>query len=495
MGGSVRLSQVESLAEFSVGILPLVGLAFAAAGRPLLAMGFLALPASIVLAVRSRRDAEAFLTVYSLLLVVIPAYLIFKPLGASGTPANVAGIAALWWWAHARIVPGLGVDNQFQPVRLAIGLFAAAVLLGYAAAFFRPIVPVEVSAADRGLLVLAGSAGVALLAADGIASRDRLDTVLRRLVMLAALLAALGIFQFYTGLDIAKVIRVPGLTQNQDIGTIEQRSVFRRVTGTASHPIEFGVVLATIFPLAVHYALYPPRNARWRYRVSAATIAVGIPMSLSRSAFVGMFGGATLLFAGWSWPRRRQALAIGGIFLIAVRLAIPGLLGTVKSLFVNIASDPSTTGRTQDYSVVGHYLKERPFLGRGFFTFLPDRYTTLDNGFLLILIELGFVGLGALILLFAVGIFSARGARRRSSDPETRHLGSALSAALVGTMLTFGTFDYLGFPMATGTLFLLLGCSGALWRLALRRAPATPGPNPSALLGPEGQMVPASTAS
>jgi predicted RND superfamily exporter protein len=76
------------------------------------------------------------------------------------------------------------------------------------------------------------------------------------------------------------------------------------------------------------------------------------------------------------------------------------------------------------------------------------------------------VGLAALFLLFLIGTFTARGARRRSSNPTVRSLGQALAAAVVIAMVGFATFDALAFPMATGLTFLILGCTGAAWRLA-----------------------------
>ena len=38
-------------------------------------------------------------------------------------------------------------------------------------------------------------------------------------------------------------------------------------------------------------------------------------------------------------------------------------------------------------------------------------------------------------------------------------------ASLLAVMVTFGTFDGLGFNIAAGVCFVVLGCVGALWRL------------------------------
>jgi O-antigen ligase len=339
------------------------------------------------------------------------------------------------------------------------------VVASYAAAFTRPISAQEISAADRGIISLAAWAGVVLLTADGVDSRERLDTLLRRLVLVATIIAAVGILQFFTGIDLAGYLRLPGLTPNADLTAIAERSVFRRVAGTAIHPIEFGVVLALVVPVALHHAFTAPRGGV-RPWLPVILLGVAIPMSLSRSAILGLVVGGIVLFAGWSRRERVRMMIVLPVFTVCMRMLVPGLLGTIKSLFLNLASDPSYQGRTDDYAVVGRFIAERPLFGRGFSTFDPIRYVLLDNQYLGTTIETGFIGLAALILLFLIAAFTARGARRRSHDPAMRDLGQALAASVVIAMVGFVTFDALAFPMATGLTFFVIGCAGAAWRLA-----------------------------
>ena len=74
-----------------------------------------------------------------------------------------------------------------------------------------------------------------------------------------------------------------------------------------------------------------------------------------------------------------------------------GLVGTIISLFTGLSSDPSIAGRTDDYAVVGKFISESPWFGRGFGTFLPKEYFILDNQYLGSIVETGYVGLGALL--------------------------------------------------------------------------------------------------
>jgi O-antigen ligase len=158
-----------------------------------------------------------------------------------------------------------------------------------------------------------------------------------------------------------------------------------------------------------------------------------------------------------------------------MQFVVPGLFGTLRSLFQNLGTDPSVSGRTSDYALVGDLVAHNPVLGRGFRTFIPEQFILhtgegggtliLDNQYLGTLIEMGVVGLACLVSLFVVVVLCTRNVRRRSSDPATRDLAQSIAAAVMVAMLSFSTFDGLSFPMATSLLFLIVGCAGALRRL------------------------------
>jgi hypothetical protein len=403
------------------------------------------------------------LTTYIVLLVGIPAQLVFAPLGAAGTPAQILGIGLFVWWAALRLARLRNERSGLQPVRWALLIFALAVLASYVAAATRAIDAVEIRAADRGLLSLCAWAGVVMVLTDGVRSRDQLDILLRRLVWVAGALAALGVLQFFTGIDITKYMQIPGLSPNTDYGSVLQRSDFRRPAGTATHPIEFGVVLAMMLPLAVHHALDSGdiRKRRW---IPVGLIGLALPISISRSAVVG--AGLCLLFLLPSWParrRRRAYLVLAGFFGL-IYLMIPGLLGTLRNLFTGLFQDSSTTSRTNSYTIAGEYIAQRPIFGRGFGTFLPSAHI-LDNQYLLMLITVGVVGTAAFLFLLLTGIFTARGVRRRSADRSTRGLAQSLATSVAVGAASSATFDLLSFPMTAGMVFLVLGFVGALWRL------------------------------
>ena len=410
-----------------------------------------------------RLDATTLLIVYVCLLVLLPARLVISFLPIAVTPAMILGAVALAWWFNARLVAGLGVATGWQPVRYFGLLFLAAILLSYAYAYFRPIGADASSGADRNLVVMAAMVGITVLAADGIRDRGRLDLLIRMFVGMTVAIAMLGVLQFFTGVDIVSWVQLPGLRPVFDFNLIGERSDFRRPAGTATHSIEYGVVLATALPLAMHYAFYAQGRRsivlRW---AGVVIIGAALLMSLSRSAILGAMGVGLMLFFTWSRRRRVRALLILPVFLAAMRLLVSGLIGTLLGLFANVSSDPSYTGRTEDYPAAFRAFSESKLIGQGFGTFPM----LLDNQYLGLLIETGIVGFTVVLGGFLVTIFTARGARLRSSEPFDRDLAQALAASVVVPLIAFATFDALAFPMFTGVTFLCVGLCGAAWRFA-----------------------------
>ena len=447
----------------------------------------------LVPAVPGWRDPVGLLSLSAVALLTLSPRLAVAGIGYdSMTPAKMAGAIALLWWIAARMVRSSGMPAGPQPIRPAIGLFAGAILVSYVAAMTRPILADELRGADRLFFAMLTGFGVALLAADGIPSRARLDTLLRRVVLCCAFMATIGILQFTIGFDLAGWLRIPGLSATRDLGFITERLAFRRVAGTTNHPIEFGVVLAVVLPLALHFALRPGARRAWRW-AQVGLIATAIPMSLSRSALLGVAVVCMFLFPTWT-GRQRAALAGAAVAFVAVmQVAVPGLLNAILSLFLNLQDDPSYQGRTEDYDVVGKFIGMSPIIGRGLGTFRPSRYVLLDNQYLGAMIEIGVVGLVALVLLFGIGALTARAARRRAGrDVAAAGLGQSLLASIVALAIAFGTFDRLSFPVVTGLLFLLLGCTGALWRLTTPRPVELKGPGRRRTAPPEGPSRPGS---
>jgi O-antigen ligase len=310
-----------------------------------------------------------------------------------------------------------------------------------------------------------------------VRSMERLEALLRRIVFGASAMAVLGITQFFTGLDIAKYIVIPGLVANQPYDDIAVRGSFNRPSATAIHPIEFGFVLAVVLPIAIHRARFAPQNQRFKRWLQVVLISVTLPMTVSRSAILGFVIVMAVILPIWPARDRWRALGVIAIGVIGIPVLVPGLLRDLNNLFFAIGTDSSTTSRTDALSNAMPLIGQHPWFGEGFGTFMPSVFFYTDDQYLNSAIELGLVGVAAIVVLFITGWWSARDVRRRSTDPEIRHLGQCMAASCAAMLIIYGTFDALYFPMAAGITFLLLGCLAALWRLT-RESVCAPPPRP-----------------
>ena len=410
-------------------------------------------------------DATTVLTIYVLLLLAIPSPMVVGPLGSAGAPSAIFAFGAffLWVWFQVRRDRATGWGSQ--PVRMAALGWLLVMLVVYAHAMSSPIPADEISPADNGMLKIVGLTGILLVANDGISSLERHRTVLRRLVIGVGLIAALGVLQYATRQILVDRIAIPGLTSGAAEWTLAERSGLARPSGTSTHPIEYGVVLTMVLPIAITFAMMSPTR-RWLYRVLLGVIAFAVFLSISRSAILCAVVALLVLAVSWSGAARLRALAVLLALAVVVYLTVPGVLGTITRLFTGASDDPSITSRTGSYELAFQFFSASPLLGRGFGTFLP-KYWILDNGYLGLLIEGGILGVAGLLILVLVAAVAAGQARRAAVDDFDRALGQALLASVIAGACALAFFDTFGFPQSAGCFFLLLGLSGAMRRLVL----------------------------
>jgi len=423
------------------------------------------------------RGAVLSLIVFVVLTGLVQSSMVVPGLGAAGRPAALFALALLALWGFTRLLPSTG-PGALTPIRRALLIYLSVFLAAMAAGIDRGLPGVEQRAMDRAFLITLGLGAVVLVAEEGLRSVDDVERVLSWAVAIGAIGAVVGVIQFL-GLDLTTRLSLPGLVPNTTPGDIATRGDvgYRRVRGFALHPIEYGVHLAMLLPVAIHLAMHRTdlRRLRW---VAVGLLAAGIPLSISRSSFLALAVAMGVFAVGFTWRQRANlaAIAVGGT--LAFMIVTPGLLGTIRSLFLNAGNDDSVAGRTGDYAHVGELIAERPILGRGPGTFVPERYRVLDNQLLATLLETGWLGLAALALVLVAVINTSIRLVRRSASGRTRSLARALGANAVLAPVVFATFDALGFPIFAGTLILMIGCLAALDRI--ERTPEVGDPSPVA---------------
>jgi O-antigen ligase len=407
------------------------------------------------------------LQLYVVVLVLIPPTYVIEPLGGIGTPATVVGLVCLCLWGLALLTPGQYLRRTNLPVRIVMGALIGTIVLSYTVLHEHWVPGPELLSSDRMLLQVLSWIGVALLAAEGLRDREDVMRVLRTLVGAVAIMAVIGVLQFYAGIDLAELAsHVPGVTPNSDLLSIQARSGFRRPAGTATHPIEFGCVIAMALPLALHLARFDLARSKLRRWLPLLAIAAGIPVAVSRSAIVCGLAAFVVVFVGLEPKHRPRALTAMGVFAIGVYATTPGLLGTIRDLFLKSGSDTSISTRTDDYQVVAEYVRQSPLFGRGPGTFLPT-YRILDNQYLLSAIEIGLTGVAIVAIYLLSSFFLGRGARLRSEDAAGRDLGQAMAAAGLAAATAAFTFDGFSFLMYAGLVPLCLGVTATFRKVVM----------------------------
>jgi hypothetical protein len=405
-----------------------------------------------------------FLTIYLVLLYAVPSGMRITALGTLGSPALLWSFLGLLIWVAARIKNRVPLIWGIGLVPSAMLMFTVAVAMSYVVSMSRGTPLAEGETADSGLFRVIAWAGVLLVAQDGIRSWESLLTLVRRFALAGGLLGLLGLGQFVTGSTLLDWVSMPGMTNDSPIA-VHGRGFFTRASGTAYHPLEFGLVLCMTLPFALSLALLD-RSRSWLLSWAVITaIMAPITLSTSRSALVVLGVVFVLMFLGWP-PRLRLISAIGvAVCNVAVYLLVPGMVTLVRQLFETIPVDPSTRSRVEAYDMAFHVAGGTPLFGRGFSTFVPH-YLILDNQLLLLLVEIGVVGVLSFLLVCIAGMVATLRARSPVADPLRRDIGQAIAVSITACLVTLAFFDGLSFPMVGGTLFLVIGLAGAYARVA-----------------------------
>jgi hypothetical protein len=416
---------------------------------------------------RFQPDAVGLLTVYLVLLLAIPSSVRIAALGSLGRPSLLWGLFLFGLWGLWRIQARSGdLVNVEQPVRLAFFALCAIALVSFAAGLFRGQPADQVSPAFTSLLRLVSWGGPLLVAMDGIRTVDAAMTMVRRIAVAGGLLAAFGLLQFVTGQSwLGWLSSVPGL--EVELSGVAVRGVFTRASGTSIHPLEHATALCAALPLAIAVALHPGRARAGGFVgwCSAFLIALGSVLAVSRSAIIGFAVAVIATLPGLPQRLRRFVIAGCAAISVAAVAALPGLFGTVVGLFTP-SGDASTKSRTDGLARVSEFIAPSPVYGTGFGTFLP-RYYILDDAWVLMLIELGILGLLAFAALFVTAVLVTFQASLVTTDPRLRFAGRALAASVIAIAVVFAFFDGLSFPIAGGLAFLLFGLCSAVRAVAL----------------------------
>jgi polysaccharide biosynthesis protein PslJ len=171
------------------------------------------------------------------------------------------------------------------------------------------------------------------------------------------------------------------------------------------------------------------------------------------------------------WLRPRETVRAWPVLVpvvVAVHLAIPGTIGTLRAAFFpqgGLVAEQSAAGRIDDFAPSRAEFVRQPVLGQGYGT----RQVTgeqrnarfLDNQWLGTLLETGLAGALSLLWLFTRAIRRASCAAKRDSTSRGWLL-TAIAASLTAYAVGMFTFDAFSFIQVTFLLFILLGLGSIL---------------------------------
>ncbi|MBF9326929.1 O-antigen ligase family protein [Mycobacteroides chelonae] len=304
-------------------------------------------------------------------------------------------------------------------------------------------------------------------------SARTIEMLLKALVIGAAITAAFALVQFGTGVDIAAMIRIPGIMKFGDTGVAHGivREGVVRAQGAAAHALELSAVLTTIAPIGVAlvYSAQAAGRKAWPWALLTIVVIAGSVVTVSRSAFIGL--AAAILVMSWRWPVRRLAGLVAAALGAAAVAAVSGLgvFDAIISTFMGSVDDPSLQSRARGIDYVMAHWTEHFWLGQGAFTYpLGPEQPVLDNEYLSRLIEGGILGLLTLIVLMITAIMYAARARNRCEDVPTTELINGVLGALVALTVVASVLDVSAFQQISMVRWLLIVLAGAAWALVKR---------------------------
>jgi O-antigen ligase len=403
---------------------------------------------------------DRILAVYIVLLLFVPSRLVIAGFGAVGTLANMFLLVAFMWYAVSWLTRDVRPAAQTRLPRIALFGYAVAVLLSYVAVGRRDADPLEYSAADRALLQLLVWVPLILLATS-LTEYAQIDRLLRLYVRCSTAIGVVAIAEFFLKRSLTGWIRIPGMSSAAT--ELVTRGAFVRPTATASHPLELATIMVIALPFALQQAFHGAGRSAWRRWLPVGIVAVAAVTTVSRTSIIGLVVVMLVLLPTWDARRVGRTALLLFPALAGLKVISPGLVTTLFSLFSAMfnGGDTSTNSRTATTDSVSKYIVERPWTGRGASTFLPLMYRYTDNQYLLALVELGVVGVLAIVALYLVTAHCGGAGRRRFTDPARRETGQGFVAVGFVMLVVTVTFDSLSFPMVAGSVFLMMGLAGA----------------------------------
>ncbi|WDF34217.1 O-antigen ligase family protein [Arthrobacter agilis] len=410
-----------------------------------------------------------------------PSSMVIGPLGAVGTvPMILGGMLLALWLASAMFGLHDPIESRY-PAQVAIALLLLVTFASYVALYSGWTGPSTVAgraSADRWLVLVLVSAAIALAVAETVKSVAHALVLVRALLSGAYVCSAVALVQFQFGINPVGWLQqaMLGFEYNGGDTTFQERGALVRVAGTTFSPIELAVLCSMLLPLSVWRSVNDPHGRRWMHWSGTALLVFALALTVSRSGILGVVVGMLVFLPFLSGAGRRWVLLAAPVGLAGIFLTVPGLLSTLADSLTAGESDPSISTRTDNWPRVVAFVEERPWLGVGPGTYMPDNALfILDNQYLNALVTMGSIGLIGMTCYLVLPGVAALVVARALVEPVSRALAGAVAAGGLVAGVCSLTFDSLSFPVFALTYPMFVGLSGAVWLMAGRRSTPTEG--------------------
>lgn len=264
------------------------------------------------------------------------------------------------------------------------------------------------------------------------------------IVVVGALSGLVGMWQFFYGFD-------PFARFHHHFPVDPSRPV--HVTGFMSHWMTFSGQMLMVALIASGFALFGEKRYRLLWSLGAVLSAVGVALSLTRSAWLALFLGLLLLF----WVKKPRMIWVYLLVFLIAWLAAPGIFRQRISVLSNPMYGPRVT-RLDAFWVGLNIIQTHPLLGIGpgrmdevYWQFHPDPQSVdrtsiftghLHNDLLQLAAERGLPCAVAFLWLVVMVVRAAwKGLAHWRSDP----IRAPAEAATLGAVVAFfiaGIFEF-----------------------------------------------------
>lgn len=384
-------------------------------------------------------------------------------LGFNPTFLDVALVLLFMIWVARLLTRQDQTPFQFTPVGLPLLSFLVLAVFSFVIGMAHAGLQIQIVRHFAEILL---ALGLYFLVVNVVRSRERLERVVRALIVAGGISAALGIVFYVLPSDatirILSLLRVFKYPTGADIlRYIEDNpeNSLRAISTSIDPNVLGGLMILTAALTAPQLFAQRPLLPRKLVILAWLAMFVCLILTFSRGALLGI-AMALLVIAFVKYRRIIPILLIGAvIFYLA-----PVTQGYVTHLADAItASDLATQMRLGEYKDAFILISRNPIFGVGFLgTPDIDTYLGVSSVYLLMAEEMGLVGVAVFFLAMGIYYWQALSAwlGRLSRDDRLAPILLGITTALIGSM-TAGLFDHyffnLDFPHSVTLFWLFVG--------------------------------------